>query len=644
MMADLARSPALLALGAALLHSVWEVAAVAAALAVLLRVLAGASASARYLAACGALVLAAALPVATFFHLLPSAPAGVSEAPVVLLSTAQIAIAPAAAALPPPSPLARALAGLSLAWAAGALVMMGRLSLGLARVRRLVRERTEPLPAEWEERFAALSRRLGLARVPRLLGSVRVDVPMAIGFLRPVVIVPISILGALPPASVEALLAHELAHLRRLDFAVNLALSAVEAALFYHPAAHFIARCVRTEREHAADDLAAPLFGQRRYATALFELESSRDRAPEPALGSNGGSLMVRIERLLAPRPARPRAALWPALLGVTALGLSAVWLGSCGRAPEVDTARSAAEAQAEVHIRWLPPALEPYRAVFEGAAARHGVDADTLAIVAMVESSGDPAAESPAGAVGLMQLMPRTAEQIAVERGLADFGQERLRDPEYNVDLGAWYFARQLAGFQGGGERRAVELASAAYNAGPGAVRAYLAGAKPLPEETERYKALVTGMWSEREEAESPTFAAWRQRIRERAAARAHAPLAGGRVTLAYGASWEGAAHEGIDIGSAEGTRVAAPLDGVVVQAGDVGDQGRVVVIKHAGGIETRYHHLGSIEVEEGQRVARDDVIGTVGSTGKSTGAHMHFEVRDLGAPIDPTAYVGAR
>jgi murein DD-endopeptidase MepM/ murein hydrolase activator NlpD/beta-lactamase regulating signal transducer with metallopeptidase domain len=642
MMADLARSPVVLALGAALLHSVWQIAAVAAALVVLLRILSGASAGARYLVACAALILAAAAPVATFSHLLPASPPPFADAPLVLLLTG----APHAPH-PPPSLLAHALSALSLAWAMGALFMTLRLALGLGRVRRLVSTGTEPLPDAWQATFAGLSRRLGLSRTPLLLGSTRIDVPMAVGFFRPVVLVPLAILTSLPPASIEALLAHELAHLRRLDFAVNLLLSAVSAGLFYHPAAHWIARCVRTLREHAADDLAAPLFGHRRYAAALFELESFRGTVPEPALGSNGGSLMMRIQRLLAPRPphaAHPRAALAPAVLALAALGLVAMGLGSCGSQAEGDTTRTAAEAAAEVHIRWLPPALAPYRAVFAGAAARHRVDADTLAIVALVESSGDPAAESSAGAVGLMQVMPRTGAQIAAERGLADFGAERLRDPEYNVDFGAWYFAQQLAVFRGDqGERRAVELASAAYNAGPNAVRAYLAGSRPLPEETEQYKALVSGMWSEREDDQSPTFASWRARVQGRAATRARPPLSGGEVTLAFGEQWKGAAHQGVDIASPRGTPIAAPLDGVVIEAGADGDNGNVVVIRHRGGIETRYHHLGEIEVEAGQQVTQSTPIGTVGSSGKSTGPHVHFEVRDLGSPIDPTPYLDA-
>jgi murein DD-endopeptidase MepM/ murein hydrolase activator NlpD/Zn-dependent protease with chaperone function len=643
MIASLARSPIVLALGAALLHSAWQVAVVAVALALLLRALPRASASARYALSCAALLFAAAAPFATFVHYLPPPAAPISEGALAALL---------AAGPPPPPPLfARALAAVSVAWAAGALLMTARLAVGLARVRDLVRTGTEPLDQAWRTAFAGLARRLGLSRVPRLLGSVRVDVPMAVGFLRPVVLVPVALLSSVPPAVIEALLAHELAHIRRLDFAVNLFLSAVEALLFYHPAAHFIARRVRDEREHAADDLAAPLFGRALYARALVELESFRGAAPAPALGSNGGSLMNRIRRLLAASPqraGRPSAALAPALIAAFTLGLSAAGLGSCQSASDGDSDKAPAatlhEASAAMRIKWLPPALAPYRSLFEEAAAKHGVDADTLAIIALVESSGDPSAESPAGAVGLMQVMPKTAATIAKQRNIADFGGDQLRDPAYNVDFGAWYFAQQLAGFRkDADERRAVELASAAYNAGPDAVRSYLAGKEPLPEETEKYKALVTGMWSEREEDRSQTFADWRDRVQMRAAARARPPIAGGHVTLRFGEEWKGAAHEGVDVASPEGTPVSAPLDGTVVEAGAEGDRGNVVVIRHRGGLETRYHHLAAIDVQAGQRVKQSARLGTVGSTGVSTGPHVHFEVRDLGSPIDPAPYLAA-
>jgi murein DD-endopeptidase MepM/ murein hydrolase activator NlpD len=295
-------------------------------------------------------------------------------------------------------------------------------------------------------------------------------------------------------------------------------------------------------------------------------------------------------------------------------------------------------------------------------------VDAGALAIVALVESSGDPEASSPAGAVGLMQLMPRTAARIAEERKLSDFEEERLRDPATNLDFGAYYFAQQLSSFGGDDAARSVELAAAAYNAGPRRVRAYLDGGATLPDETSAYKDLVAGMWRERQASRSTTYDSWREGVRARAAARAESPLPGARVTQAFSpesapatmgerrrgypesdalrspqapASPPHTPHEGVDLAKPPGTPIQAPLDGTVARAEDDGDHGKVIVLEHGNGIETRYHHLGGMSVQPGQRIGRGEIIGTVGATGKVTGPHLHFEVRDHGAPIDPAPYL---
>ncbi|HTV18498.1 MAG TPA: lytic transglycosylase domain-containing protein, partial [Polyangiaceae bacterium] len=163
----------------------------------------------------------------------------------------------------------------------------------------------------------------------------------------------------------------------------------------------------------------------------------------------------------------------------------------------------------------------ERWQPVLAAAAERHGVDPTLLAIVTLVESLGDPSAHSPAGAVGLMQVMPTTAASIAAERALDDYSEERLWDPDYNVDFGAWYLSRQLAEFGPEGiSDRSVSLAAIAYNGGPGLARASGQGAAALPDDVRRYRDLVVGMWRERALAESPTFAAWKERLRQLMAA----------------------------------------------------------------------------------------------------------------------------
>jgi murein DD-endopeptidase MepM/ murein hydrolase activator NlpD len=98
---------------------------------------------------------------------------------------------------------------------------------------------------------------------------------------------------------------------------------------------------------------------------------------------------------------------------------------------------------------------------------------------------------------------------------------------------------------------------------------------------------------------------------------------------------------HQGVDIAAAPGQPVRASADGVVIRAGDVGGLGQAVFIAHGFGLTTRYGHMSRVEVRPGQRVKRGDVVGRVGNTGRSTGYHLHYEVRVDGDPVNPLAYI---
>lgn len=98
---------------------------------------------------------------------------------------------------------------------------------------------------------------------------------------------------------------------------------------------------------------------------------------------------------------------------------------------------------------------------------------------------------------------------------------------------------------------------------------------------------------------------------------------------------------HQGVDIAAAPGQPVRASADGIVMRAGTIGGLGRAIYLAHGYGITTRYGHLSKIEVRPGQRVKRGDVIGRVGNTGRSTGYHLHYEVRQDGQPVNPLVYI---
>lgn len=115
-----------------------------------------------------------------------------------------------------------------------------------------------------------------------------------------------------------------------------------------------------------------------------------------------------------------------------------------------------------------------------------------------------------------------------------------------------------------------------------------------------------------------------------------------GFRFTSGFGSRW-GRMHNGTDFAAPIGTPVYAPADGVVISAAWSSGYGRLIKIQHEFGIETRYAHLSRMNVKKGQRVSRGDRIGDIGNSGRSTGPHLHYEVRVGGKPINPMVYIKA-
>ncbi len=337
-------------LGWALLHSLWQGAVVALLLAVALATVGRRAAHARYGLACGALVLSLALPAYSGWRHYSEArgveASRVERAPrraawtaprvadvtvphvAVRLSndTGPRAEAPVAVTLLERvrSAVAEHLRWLVLAWVAGVGLCSGRMTAEWVKLRRLARS-ARPAPEEWQERLDALARRLGLGRAVRLLQSASVDVPAAVGWLSPVVLLPVSALSGLSTRQLEMVLAHELAHIRRHDFAVNLAQVLVETLLFYHPAVRWVSQVIRVEREHCCDDVAvAASGGAVSYARALTALEELRVLPPanSPAMSALGGSLPERVRRLIT-TPAARCSSRWVAGASVLTLASS---------------------------------------------------------------------------------------------------------------------------------------------------------------------------------------------------------------------------------------------------------------------------------------------------------------------------------
>jgi beta-lactamase regulating signal transducer with metallopeptidase domain len=336
-------------LGWALLHSLWQGALVALLLAVALATVGRRAAHARYALACGALVLSLALPAVTGWRHSSEARGAAAEAgprvssrerlhavretgPRAALSSREwVRTAPRVEAPERVSPLewlrdtvAAHLRWLVLAWVAGVGLCSGRMTAEWVKLRRLA-ARARPAPVEWQERLDALAARLGLGRAVRLLQSASVDVPAAVGWLSPVVLLPVSALSGLSARQLEMVLAHELAHIRRHDFAVNLAQVLVETLLFYHPAVRWVSHVIRVEREHCCDDVAVGASGGAlSYARALTALEELRvlPTVQGPAMSALGGSLPERVRRLVT-APAARCSSKWVAGASVLTLASS---------------------------------------------------------------------------------------------------------------------------------------------------------------------------------------------------------------------------------------------------------------------------------------------------------------------------------
>ena len=182
-------------------------------------------------------------------------------------------------------------------------VVQRSLPLRRTRVRRLVmlqklrRTAQEAISPALLERCRDLQQRIGIRSLVRYAYSEIVDAPAVVGWVRPLVLIPLSSIAGLSIEQLEAVIAHELAHVRRYDALVNLFQIAIETVLFYHPAVWWVNRVIRTERENCCDDIAVALCGDaREYARALATLGTAR---PAWAMAANGGALKTRVGRLL---------------------------------------------------------------------------------------------------------------------------------------------------------------------------------------------------------------------------------------------------------------------------------------------------------------------------------------------------------
>lgn len=303
------------ALGWSLIHSLWQGAIIALVLAVLLLFFRKSSSKFRYRLSVSSLFLAFGLFVGTFVFFYLNA--GSQEVETMLTDNEEIIEIIIETTNPTTTEKANFLAVYTdyfnahlpfivTLWLMGMMVFTLRFLGGLAYTQRLKHSQHSPMAFEWEEVMNEIITQFKITQRIQLVESKLVNVPMVIGYLKPMILLPFGVVNQLSISEVEAVLAHELAHIKRYDYLVNIIQSIIETLLFFHPAIWWISGEIRRERENCCDDLALEIVDSLTFAKALASLEQFRlnsiyQRKPQFSMAAitNKNQLLNRVQRIL---------------------------------------------------------------------------------------------------------------------------------------------------------------------------------------------------------------------------------------------------------------------------------------------------------------------------------------------------------
>ncbi|MEM9657729.1 MAG: M56 family metallopeptidase, partial [Planctomycetota bacterium] len=426
-MTRLLSSPFAHDIGMTLVHSLWQIALVAVLFAIAHRLLVRRSANLRYAAAYAALACMLALPAITLFAISATSESRPESLSGVAMESAEPNVAeppatptiPFPTVAPPQAPVESAeawqmaaprlteptvaeaepnsdrrwnaiLPWLAVGWSLGVIAFSLRPFLALHRCRQL-RQQAQAVDAPWIiDALASLCAQVGLQRQVAIASSTLAQVPTVMGFLRPIIVLPVSMLTGQSAHELSAIIAHELAHIRRHDFLMNLIQTAIETLLFYHPAAWWLSSVVRQERENCCDDIAMAICGRKNYAAALANLEFARSAGTGLAVAADGGSLYRRIRRIARPYENPSPLGRWLAAL----VALTALLAGIVAVLPTDGAAVAASNEQDEESVSESNDQLE-------GDSAESEEDQEQLAIAArtyvgqVLDAEGQPVADA---------------------------------------------------------------------------------------------------------------------------------------------------------------------------------------------------------------------------------------------------------
>jgi beta-lactamase regulating signal transducer with metallopeptidase domain len=343
-------------LGYVLIHSLWQIGFVALIFFLALRILQNASANLRYLVSILALCLALILPVATFIYFSKNTKTinAVKEKLSSITKSEPIIQNFETRAIPPNSQIPAInstktndltpslnfpwLPSLVILWLFGVLGFSIRLLGGIWTVHNYRTRNILPVSPDWQNTFEELCKNLQIKQKINFLQSTAVEMPVVIGWLKPVILIPVSAFLQISSKELETILLHELTHIKRNDYLVNFIQSLVEILFFYHPCVWWISSKIRSEREFAVDEFVSQIFETERliYANALANLEeirlASNQLTPTLAMAGTGGNLMKRIENILQGNRKlnSKNISIWSAVFAITfVIGISAgfYWL-----------------------------------------------------------------------------------------------------------------------------------------------------------------------------------------------------------------------------------------------------------------------------------------------------------------------------
>ena len=189
-----------------------------------------------------------------------------------------------------------------LIWALFFLVQFTRLLTGLNHIQKIRTKKLIEVPSEWKDKLVEMSWSIGVRKAVQLYESALVTVPLTLGLLKPVILIPAGLLTNLDPSQVESILLHELAHIRRKDYAVNLLQTFMETVFFFNPALWWLSSVIREEREACCDDIVVASSGDKAsYLKALVNFHEQSYHAPSPALALANRKyyLFNRVKRML---------------------------------------------------------------------------------------------------------------------------------------------------------------------------------------------------------------------------------------------------------------------------------------------------------------------------------------------------------